>query len=354
MLTYNDIAIPLAWPEKTAYGDEFWMSWLKKCGIVKNLNFKVGHAAILLVERQSGFVSYFDFGRYIAPRGYGRARSDQFDPRLTITTRAIFKPFSSEINNLEEILKELAEKEPFTHGGGKLLFAVATQISYELAAVYAKKIVEQGPILYGALATGNNSCSRYVAQVLTQGMDSKDSRIRKILYPECLKASPTSNIVNASPENFIFCYDNGQLETWNMSRKSSLKYQWNLLQDNLSHKKAKSLAKDDNLGWITEPVRPFFLPSDIYWLGGIGEGMWFRLTADDKENGHYRITAYCLEGNLIYESKVKCKDDAFDIDQPYQFSMRLSGTYFTIEQKNRDFLFTKLIEQESNYKQKVY
>src|SRR5690606_41788738 len=90
MPTPRGLAIPWAWPDKTAYGDEKWMRWLKRFGIVKNLNFKVGHAAILLIDRQSGEVAYFDFGRYVAPRGYGRARSKVFDPRLELYTLAKF------------------------------------------------------------------------------------------------------------------------------------------------------------------------------------------------------------------------------------------------------------------------
>jgi len=50
MHQYNDLAIPIAWPDQTARGDELWMAALKKLGVVKNLNFKVGHAAIVLIE----------------------------------------------------------------------------------------------------------------------------------------------------------------------------------------------------------------------------------------------------------------------------------------------------------------
>lgn len=66
---YADIAISIAWPDQTARGDERWMSLLKRIGIVKNLNFRVGHAAIVLIERNTGQLRYFDFGRYITPRG---------------------------------------------------------------------------------------------------------------------------------------------------------------------------------------------------------------------------------------------------------------------------------------------
>src|SRR5690606_6246305 len=116
MYTFNDIAIPISWPDKTALGDEKWMAFLKQIGLVKNLHFKVGHAALLLIERNSGAIRYFDFGRYLTPRGYGRARSALFDPRLEIFTKALITP-RGEIQNLEEILTELCEKEEATQGG---------------------------------------------------------------------------------------------------------------------------------------------------------------------------------------------------------------------------------------------
>lgn len=353
MPIYNDIAIPLAWPDKTAYGDEKWMAWLKKFGVVKNLNFKVGHAGIVLVERQSGKVSYFDFGRYITPRGYGRARSREFDPRLTIYTQAKFTNFGSEISNLEEILQELEEKEDYTHGGGRLLFSLAQRISYPKAFDYAAELVEQGPIPYGALASGNNSCSRYVAQILVKGMDPQDRRIRKIYYPECLKASPTSNVVNAKSDDYIYCYSDRVLEKWPMGRRASLRYQWGLLQDNLSHKRSALLANDDSPVLLVEPTRPFGLPADAQWLGGIGEGMWFCLSGDQETSG-YQIEAYCQEGKLIYRSNVRGPDSTFARDKPYRFLAKLSGSYFTIEQNGNEFIFRKLEEQEKIYNQKVY
>ncbi|SJN26730.1 hypothetical protein FM107_05040 [Sphingobacterium sp. JB170] len=48
-------------PDETALGDEKWMAFFKQIGIVKNLHFKVGHAAILLIERNSGKILYYDF-----------------------------------------------------------------------------------------------------------------------------------------------------------------------------------------------------------------------------------------------------------------------------------------------------
>src|SRR5690606_23123979 len=102
MPTPRGRAIPLACPDKTAYGDEKWMRWLKRFGIVRCLNFSVGHAAILLIDGQFGGVAYSDLGWYLAPRGYGRARSKDFDPRLELYTLAKFSD-TCLLSNLEEI-----------------------------------------------------------------------------------------------------------------------------------------------------------------------------------------------------------------------------------------------------------
>ncbi|WP_039052928.1 DUF6695 family protein [Sphingobacterium sp. T2] len=79
-INYQDFAIILTWPDATIRGDEKWMMFFKKIGLVKNLNFKVGHTGIVIVNRQTGEMLFYDFGRYITPRGYGRARSQIFRP----------------------------------------------------------------------------------------------------------------------------------------------------------------------------------------------------------------------------------------------------------------------------------
>lgn len=343
MESFDDIAIPIAWPEKTAYGDEFWMAFLKKCGIVKNLNFKVGHAAILLIEKKSGCVRYFDFGRYIAPRGYGRARSKDFDPRLEMNTRAVFGSAFA-ITNLKQILEELTGKEKATHGGGKLLFVVCQRINFKKAMAYAANLVEKGPILYGALATNNNSCSRYVAQILASGMRASDKRIRKIFYPECLKASPTSNVVNASDDGNIGCYQDQQLSWFRMERRASLRFQWRLIAENLYSKKAQLLDRDDCLGFITEPKRPSFLPAEAQWLGGIGEGVWLAIF---KQLEAYYIVCYGADAQIIYSIQTICADN-FDIKLPYYFTMQFSGNFFIIRQNEKDYTFKKVRENKNS------
>ena len=333
----KDIAIPLAWPHQTARGDEAWMGVLKRIGIVKNLNFKVGHAAILLIEYKTGNISYYDFGRYITPRGYGRARSALFDPRLTIHLKANWR--EGHLANFEEILHELTKMEKFTHGSGPLYCNIATNIDYTLASDYAQKIVEEGLTPYGAFAKKHNSCSRYVAQILVEGMGRQDSRIRPILYPECLKASPTSNVVNASPDGNVYVFKHGELAKVAMTRIQSLRFQLDLLKDNLYSYRAKKLHDDSFPGYVHPPSsKPLHVDVGATWLGGIGEGSWFEV----KPCGQvYEITRYGADGNIDY-CVLASSSDFFDAYESYMFTYDVDYRKHVVHQLGTHIVFETL------------
>lgn len=339
MIQYNDFAITLAWPDQTAFGDEKWMNILKRVGIVKNLNFKVGHAAILLVSADTGAIDYYDFGRYIAPRGDGRARSKLFDPRLHIHTTALFGDWRQPIRNLDAILSELTALEEATHGGGRLLFSVVPGISYLSAKLFADQLVQKGPIPYGALAAENNSCSRFVAQVLIAGMLPQDRRIRKLKYPETLKPSPVSNVVNTRSDGEIYCYSNHELKKWKINRMRSLHFHWQMLKVNFSRKHSTMLACDKGSGHLSHPDRPDNLTAGAQWIGGLGEGMWFELTDDVPIAHHYMIRSYTRSGILIGQVYVECPQRSFNVHLPYEITAQMDGEYFTFLQNGSKYLF---------------
>lgn len=341
MINYSDFAIPLAWPDKTAFGDEKWMAVLKKCGIVKNLNFKVGHAAILLVSRRTGQIDYYDFGRYVSPRGDGRARSKLFDQRLSMQSIAQFS--QNTIVNLPTILNELADMEEATHGGGRLLFSIVPNISQIAASQYADVLVTKGPIPYGAFAAGNNSCSRFVAQVLIAGMKPKDRRIRNIKYPETIKPSPLSNITNTHIDGFIGCYDKGELTYWKMNRLRSLQFHWQAIKENLSHKHVLNLGNDRDNGQIKQPNnKPHRLQDNAQWLGGIGEGMWFQVSLVNQDKSYYKFESFTHTGVLVNEVYTHYPLRTFDIESPFEITMQMDGQYFILLQSNTQHLFKKI------------
>ncbi|KGE13753.1 DUF6695 family protein [Sphingobacterium deserti] len=347
MYTFDDIAIPISWPDKTARGDEKWMAVLKRMGVVKNLNFRVGHAAILLIERKSGKIEYFDFGRYIVPRGYGRSRSARFDPRLLIHTRAIFDRDST-IQNLDQVLAELEANEEATHGGGRTLFSICRNVSFEKGLEYAERLVETGPILYGAFAKNNNSCSRFVAQILTASMTSQDARRRKILYPESFKASPTSNVVNAAEAMEVFCHIDGKTSLLPMNRRASMRFQFNLLKDNFSKKGAKSLGSDTVAGMVQYQGRPEGVPTHGQWLGGIGEGAWFALEQTDRYT--FIIRKYKADGKLEYIVNAKCVQK-FDPNSAYAFTYHFSFENHSVIQNEQLFIFRSISGEEKDVDQ---
>lgn len=325
----HDLALVIAWPDVTARGDEKWMKVLKTLGVVKNLNFKVGHAAIILVRRATGGMVYYDFGRYITPRGYGRARSASFDPRLSLHTRAVFTK-NGNINNISAIVKELHQMENATHGGGRMFFSVAKGISYNDAVAFANQLVDRGPVKYGAIAKGNNSCSRFVAQTLLAGIPPGHPGRKQLLFPESGKPSPMSNVVNAVTDRTVYCHYDGSIITKTINRWQSFQFQINLLQHNFSASKARSLPCDQTPGSIDEPVRPFHLPQSAQWLGGIGEGAWFALEKNPETDTYY-VTKYASQGDKEY--RVSCAAvTAVDLNTPYRFTYDLHHQRHTLLQ----------------------
>ena len=335
MEEHRDLALVMAWPDQTARGDERWMAVLKQLGIVKNLNFKVGHAAMVLIHRQTGTLSYFDFGRYITPRGYGRARSAESDPRLTLETKARVD-HDGNITNIDTILDELQQIEYATHGGGRLFFSITTGLSYHKAKRFATAIVDRGAIKYGAIANGNNSCSRFVAQVLLAGFTSRHPARRRLTLPECIKPSPMSNVVNASPDTTVYCYHEDRLQILEMNRWRSLGFQLDQLRANFSTEKSKQLPCDGKPGSMAEPERPESVPVAAQWLGGIGEGAWFLLERETG-SGPLLVIKYAASGSEEY--RIACTSDhPVHPEAPHRFTYRCHYKYHTVMQYGKEMV----------------
>ena len=95
----DDFLIALAWPEGmvTASG-----AWYDKF-FSTNGKYRVGHSAVVLVERSTGQLVYFDFGRYHSPNNYGRVRDVQTDNDVAIKSLAEIN--GDRINNLKRSFK---------------------------------------------------------------------------------------------------------------------------------------------------------------------------------------------------------------------------------------------------------
>ncbi|HLW50821.1 MAG TPA: DUF6695 family protein [Sphingobacteriaceae bacterium] len=342
--TYNDLAIILAWPDATIRGDEGWMMFFRKLGLVKNLNFKVGHTGVILIDTHTSALLYYDFGRYISPRGLGRARSPFSDPRLHMRTKAkVLDRDTGEIGNLEEIVRELDGMQEATQGEGRLFFSVAAGLNFLKARQYADNLVLNGSTPYGAFARGNNNCSRFITRLLMRA-SKKYHRWHGVNLPESIKSSPISNVVNVRKDRRIFVYnpDSG-LRTVRMNRFNSLFFMLRQLRDNFDSKLAKALPDDLVVGSVLQKKKPSQVPDQAQWLGGVGEGAWYHIQPMDQSElsggsgqheAGFEVSRYTEKGELEY-SLPFYSEEKFDLEKPFHIAYDSHMIFTTVWQQNK-------------------
>lgn len=173
---HNGFAIALAWPAALCKQAGAWYDDLMHfVGINSKGYYKVGHAAIVLVDGENGECHYFDFGRYHAPHGHGRGRSATTDHDLRIKVKARFSHDKTKIENLTDILDEL-QKNPSTHGTGTV-YGSATPINFRNAHKFAMQLNSKDYIPYGPFIRNGTNCSRFVNSVLQNGVMQLKSKI---------------------------------------------------------------------------------------------------------------------------------------------------------------------------------
>lgn len=186
----NGIAIALAWPETLCKQAGAWydipLRWL---GINKNRYYKVGHAAVVLVENETGNCHYFDFGRYHSPHQHGRVRGAYTDHDLELKTNVIVS--NGKIANYNELLLELFSNES-CHGSGAL-HAGYCSVNFEKAFEKAMQMQLNSPIPYGPFLPHGTNCSRFVNKVVLSGVPSFWYRL-VLTYPKTLSPTPIGNV----------------------------------------------------------------------------------------------------------------------------------------------------------------
>lgn len=189
---YTGLAISLAWPQTWCKQSGSWYdSTMKLVGINKNSFYKVGHAAVILVESATGECHYFDFGRYHAPYGYGRVRDSETDHDLRIKSKAVFRNADFSLTNIEEILTEVVNNEA-CHGIGEL-HASYTPINFKKAYQYAKRMQDDSPWKYGPFILNGTNCSRFVRTVVLSGNPPLSDKL-KIYLPLSISPTPIGNV----------------------------------------------------------------------------------------------------------------------------------------------------------------
>lgn len=195
----DGFAIACAWPETFCKEPGSWYDKLMNdIGISQNGYYRVGHAALILVQKGTGICSYYDFGRYHAPQGFGRVRNSEHDHELHLRTKAII--IDNQISNLKQILTELHGNES-GHGEGPL-FGTYTSIRYKKVHYKIQSMINDEFIKYGPFVPSGTNCSRFVNAVIRAGRPALDQHVL-LKYPLTVSPTPMWNL--RALQNDIIC-----------------------------------------------------------------------------------------------------------------------------------------------------
>lgn len=298
------IALALAWPETYCKQAGAWYDpLLKSLNINRGHYYQAGHADLILIQKHSSEIHYYDFGRYHAPFGKGRVRSAKTDPDLTLPLLAIWNK-KGKLLNQKDILKAL-NSNPAYHGDG-ILYASQFEIDFDKAQNKALSMQSQSPIPYGPFTFGGSNCSRFVNQVLRSSKPEFISWLRLNL-PWTLTPSPMSNVRSG-----------GKIDQHGIK----------------SEKGVPSACQIKST--IAIPPVPEFLRGKAYWLSGEGAGSWFTI---ERFLGDYLIHRYTPDGQVefagIYE--VETNDKKIQLKKPLRFEHLSHFQSISISQDGRNF-----------------
>lgn len=289
---HNGFAIAIAWPETWCKQSGAWYDgFINRLGISKHHYYKVGHAALILIDDKTGSCQYFDFGRYHTPFQHGRARSEKTDDGLKVKTVAKISADQKQILNFEDILTEL-QQNPECHGEGAI-HASYGRINFKNALAKAEAMQQQSPIKYGPFRYGGSNCSRFVNTVIRAGEPSLLAAFKlNFLVP--LTPTPLNNVHSFPNKTILPKLLPFSFTPKPISDKSKLK------------------------GTLPEPERAAGIPPTAQWLAGEGAGSWFNILPAGNET--FEITRFSPEGTVECNGIfVISGNQSFDIEEPYRF-----------------------------------
>jgi hypothetical protein len=314
---HTGFAIAIAWPETYCKQPGYWYDSLSNfIGLSDHHYYKVGHAALVLVDYETCKCRYFDFGRYHSPFQHGRVRSEATDDGLKVKTLASISEDGRKIENLEEILTEL-QLNPECHGEGKI-HASYNRINFHRAYSKAFYLQHKSPIPYGPFRYNGSNCSRFVNSALIAGKPSWWTTF-KLKYLVPLTPTPMNN-VNSFENRVVLpkMLTNAPFCPTSISDKSKLK------------------------GTLPEPDRLENIPELAQWLSGEGSGSWFSIR--QNEHAGYFISRFGSKGELECEGEFQISNtQSFNIRIPFQFEHLSHCRKVRIIQEKRLVEFVRIL-----------
>lgn len=323
----NAIILTLAFPDTVVMiSDEWYLKYLRFLGVGKKNYIRAGHAALVLINTATGILEYYDFGRYISPQFNGRVRSKATDHELEFPMDADIS--DGKISNLNPILKFLATNPQLTHGQGKMVASVCSNVNYEKAKSFINGLQEQYFIKYAAFKKGTTNCSRFVTDALIAS--TTDDRIkRKLIKSKWFTPSTVGNVILSDTENY----------TYNVTIEGLIsKFEGSKHSENLRCFLDKLKSHEPNLYGNLHPPVIANVNSNAQWLSGIGAGAWFELH-DINHTREYRFRRISPYGNIDVDGIFEIGQLGFDIMKNYQIVKNSNCNYVHVQQDNYVYRF---------------
>ncbi|WP_027137131.1 DUF6695 family protein [Gaetbulibacter saemankumensis] len=326
----SGLILTLAYPETIVMVSKEWYSpFLRFVGIGKKNYLRAGHAALVLINKETGVLEYHDFGRYITPEPFGRVRGKHTDNELHFPIKAIIK--NNEILNLDEILKFLAVHPKFTHGEGKLVASVCRAIDYEKGRAYITEMQNMHFIRYAAFKKNATNCARFVTDALIAGVTDKTIR-KNLMKSKWFTPSTIGNVLLANTEGKVFeVSESGEIFQF---KNSKMRENMRCFLDKLEHHEPNFLGS-------LHPKKVENLHEKAQWLPGIAAGAWFELhyLGDDLKYHFRRISPH---GNIDVSEVYMVNDTSFEYHFEYQFVHYSNCQFFHIKQGDRIYRFDRV------------
>ncbi|MFC2115977.1 DUF6695 family protein [Bacteroidota bacterium] len=290
---YTGFAIAIAWPETYCKQPGAWYDPITLVlGFNTNNYYRVGHAAVVLIDTDKSKCHYFDFGRYHAPFQHGRVRGEKTDHELKMETIPIIS--GDAILNFREILSELQHNKA-CHGQGELHGSYCP-VDFQAAFDKANQMQQAGPIPYGPFRRRGSNCSRFVNTTIRAGNSNWKYRFRlKFMVP--FTPTPMNNV-------------------------NSLEHRLDMpdILNETPFCPTKRLDPKSLKSTLQAPPRDARIPDNAQWLSGEGAGSWFVF---EVQNSELRVTRYSPDGIMectgLYKNKnahEAVPDDSFRITYP--------------------------------------
>ncbi|NRB60065.1 MAG: hypothetical protein HRU50_09050 [Winogradskyella sp.] len=327
MANNNAFILTLAYPETiVSHAEEWYSRFLRFLSIGSRKHVRAGHAALVLIQKETGVLEYHDFGRYITSEPNGRVRGRETDFELSFPLMAQIE--NNKIENLPEILEFLATHPKLTHGDGNLYASVCAEVNYELARTHIDKMQSLGFIRYAAFIKEACNCARFVTDTLISSVTNDKIRNR-LIRSKWFTPSTIGNVIISDTEDYIYLVsDKGEIKEFTSTVSKENR---RLFLDRLQ-------GYNPSLTGTLKPKHNEVKEEHAQWLSGIAAGAWFELY--DLDNVlEYRFRRVSPYGHVDCDGVYNLNDKGFDIKADYQFAHYSNCLFFHIKQNDNLFRF---------------